>query len=158
MTPSIHMKFLCDSMLAHIGRRLRMAGYDTVIAKGGESDHELVLRAREENRTLLSGDRQMRERKAAKSVLVFLPGNEEESWVRHLSQVLGVDWLHAPFTRCLECNLILESPPSEKISELPEPIKQQGFSFRYCPGCDKIFWEGGHVQRMRERLQKLQNG
>jgi uncharacterized protein len=44
-------------MLTGIGRWLRAAGYDTVIAAGGASDADLLAQARAESRVLLTCDR-----------------------------------------------------------------------------------------------------
>jgi uncharacterized protein with PIN domain len=151
-------KFLCDAMLAHLGRRLRMAGYDTAIADGSESDHELVLRCQAEGRLLLSADRQMQERKAAEGLLVFLPTNNQGPWVRLLAESFQVEWLKDPFSRCLECNhALLPLPDQKKIELVPEGIRNQEREFRYCPVCDKAYWQGSHVDRMRRELQKLEN-
>jgi uncharacterized protein len=148
------MKFLCDAMLAHLGRSLRMAGYDTEIASGAHSDFELVEKARSEGRLLLTCDRQMLERKAAEGVVFYRSSNDEESWARFLAKELGLSWLHAPFTRCLDCNRPLEAASPDELAKLPESIKGQ--PLKRCPGCKKIFWEGGHVERMRKQLSDLQ--
>ena len=52
-------RFLCDEMLHGLGRWLRAAGYDTVIAKGGIPDRELARRCAGEDRILLTKDRHL---------------------------------------------------------------------------------------------------
>ena len=52
-------RFLCDQMLHGLGRRLRAAGYDTVIAVGGIPDRELAGRCAGEDRVLLTKDRHL---------------------------------------------------------------------------------------------------
>ena len=52
-------RFLCDEMLRGLGRWLRAAGYDTVIAGGGIPDRALAARCAEEDRVLLTKDRQL---------------------------------------------------------------------------------------------------
>lgn len=142
-------------MLTQLGRTLRMAGYDTEIAAGTESDHELVLICIEESRFLLSGDRQMQERKAAREFLVYLPGNDEDAWAALLKKKCGVDWLHAPFTRCLECNRVLEALPEKMAGLAPERITRLKEPVSYCPSCQKAYWAGSHVKKMRDRLESL---
>ena len=44
------LRFLCDEMLAGLGRWLRIAGYDTAIASGGRRDRDLVKQAHAEQR------------------------------------------------------------------------------------------------------------
>jgi uncharacterized protein len=52
-------RFLCDEMLHGLGRWLRAAGYDTVIAKGGIPDRKLARRRAGEDRILLTKDRHL---------------------------------------------------------------------------------------------------
>lgn len=157
MSDSIELRFLCDAMLAALGRRLRMAGYDAEIEAGGRSDHELLTHAARGGRVLLTGDRQILERKAAREPgrVVFLPGNDELEWARLLRRELGVSWTHRPFTRCLECNQPLRALDPVRNSELPEGASPA--TARECAACRRLYWEGTHVERMRAALERLQS-
>ena len=53
------MRLICDEMLLRLGRWLRAAGYDTVIAEGGMDDATLIARCAAENRVLLTRDREL---------------------------------------------------------------------------------------------------
>lgn len=147
------MKFLCDAMLGHLGRRLRAAGYDTRIAHGTHRDREFVALARAERRFFLTCDRHIHEIKGADSVLVYLPENSEAAWTAYLTTKFGVDWLHAAFTRCLDCNSLLEPAPSELRAIIPEDSRH--LPAFYCPNCRKVFWEGSHTREMRRKLGAL---
>jgi len=142
-------------MLGHVGRRLRMAGYDTIIDRGETSDADLIERAKRENRLFLTCDKKIQEIKGAEDLLIYLDKGDEISWAKYLSHHFDVNWTHAPFTYCIDCNRPLEAVPSAAYDRLPLNIKQQGQSGRYCPSCDKVFWEGSHVERMKQQLQKL---
>jgi uncharacterized protein len=50
------LRFLCDEMLRGLGRWLRAAGYDTLIADGGIPDRILAQRCAMEKRVLLTKD------------------------------------------------------------------------------------------------------
>ena len=57
------------------------------------------------------------------------------------------------FTRCTACNGTLE--PVEKsavFDELPEHVRGTLDKFRQCPSCGKLYWEGSHTDRIREKL------
>jgi uncharacterized protein len=151
------MKFLCDAMLAHIGKRLREAGYDTRIDRGLISDYELVLLALEENRWFLTCDHSIQEIRLAKPILLHQASRREEDWASYLGLLLGVNWLHAPFSRCLECNWLLQSPSPEALELVPPAVKAEGLELRQCPECHKIYWEGSHVRSMRQQLEKLES-
>lgn len=126
------MKFICDQMLGKLGRWLRTAGYDTVIIQDSTPDSEILQRALVENRTVLTRDKDF----AGKEGALYLSGEQLEECVAELTQKLKIDWLHAPFTRCLECNTLLEIEGNST----------------YCPKCAKHYWEGSHTGRMRKTL------
>ena len=57
-----------------------------------------------------------------------------------------------PFTRCLECNSILEEASREAVRErLPPKIRDKEV-FAVCPSCQRVYWEGSHYERMSELL------
>ena len=95
-------------MLRGLGRWLRAAGYDTVLAAGGIPDRILAAHCAREGRVLLTKDRHLAA--AVKDVLPMLlvPGEGIDDGARALRIALGVDWQHAPFTRCLVDNTPLD--------------------------------------------------
>lgn len=143
-------------MLGHVGRRLRSAGYDTLIDGGKLSDDELLKQACNESRLFLTCDEEVHQMPRGADVL-YLPENDEESWAVKLARNAHVDWMLAPFTRCLDCNTQLTPASEEQRSLMPENIKKYGPPGLYCRTCDKLYWEGSHTDRMRARLQKLKD-
>jgi predicted Fe-S protein YdhL (DUF1289 family) len=60
-----------------------------------------------------------------------------------------------PFSRCLICNARLLPVAKRLVRDLlPERVRDRLDSFHRCPGCQRIYWEGSHWRRMRERLQR----
>lgn len=150
------MKFLCDEMLQRVGRWLRAAGYDTAIEAQGSSDRRLLERAFEEGRCLLTRDRKLLEHRGARETVVLLTGEDVEGCARELSERLGVDWQLNPFTRCLRCNTPLVSASAAQMHGIPPRARARVDHALYCPQCRQLYWEGSHVQRMRERLRQWQ--
>jgi uncharacterized protein with PIN domain len=146
------MRFLCDEMLGRLGRWLRAAGYDTAIAAGGLADRDLVRRSRAEDRILLTRDRHLAETARGGVRVVLIDGDGVEAGARALNRMLGVDWQHAPFTRCLVDNTPLAAAPPERAAEVPASSRAAGGPFLVCPACRRLYWPGGHVRRMRARL------
>lgn len=144
------MRFLCDEMLQRLGRWLRAAGYDTLVARDASPDRILLLRAVREGRHLITRDRKLIEHRAAPGTVVLLSGNALETCARELGTRLPIDWLHQPFTRCTVCNTPLTLAPDERRTELPADL--HGSEVFACPGCERLYWEGAHVRRMRARL------
>jgi uncharacterized protein with PIN domain len=149
-------RLLCDEMLRGLGRWLRAAGYDTVIASGGLPDRALAARCAEEDRVLLTKDRHLAATVARTAPVVLLPGDGIDETARALRIALDVDWQYAPFTRCIVDNRPLEAAPSNLEARVPERSRSAGGSLRVCPKCGRLYWPGGHVRRMQQRLAAWQ--
>lgn len=148
------MKFLCDEMLKGLARWLRAAGYDTHIGPDGTPDSELIEQARQQKRIFLTRDRRLATQQPAGDTLVLLECNAEKACLEELRHRLGVDWLYRPFSRCLKCNTpLLEADPA-RWREVPEQSRALATRLLYCPSCDQLFWDGGHVARMRKQLEQ----
>lgn len=145
-------RFLCDEMYKGLARWLRAAGYDTAIAADGAPDREVVARACAEDRWLVTRDAGIAEHAAARPCLILLERERPEAAAAELADRLGLDWYHAPFTRCLLCNTPLETPPEAVAARAPADVAGP---LRWCPTCDRLYWEGSHTRRMRHGLQRL---
>jgi len=150
------MKFLCDEMLQRVGRWLRAAGYDTLIAERGETDRRLLQCAREQGRWLLTRDRKLLEHRGADEAVLFLASDGVDACIGELTRRLAIDWLYRPFSRCLRCNTPLVEASAEQMQQIPERVRDRFDTARYCPRCRQVYWEGSHVRRMRERLREWQ--
>jgi uncharacterized protein len=149
-------KLLCDEMLQRLGRWLRAAGYDTLIADGGKWDRDLLVRAVRERRILVTRDRKLPEHRGAMGWVIVLRANDLEGCVAEISEQLRIDWLLKPFTRCVVCNTELAPLPPALRSAIPQGLSSQQADLRHCPLCWKVYWSGGHVDRMRRRLEGWQ--
>lgn len=141
-------------MLIQLGRWLRTAGYDTAIERGSRSDAELVRHAIEENRLLITCDRGLAEHKAAQGRTVILTTSSLEDRIAELCSKVPVDWMHAPFSRCIECNLELVPAPDREASRLPDEVRRFAPNIHFCSECRNLYWEGSHVRRMKKRLAR----
>jgi hypothetical protein len=137
-------------MLRGLGRWLRAAGYDTTIADGGASDGDVLARAVREARVLLTRDRRLAARARTAAVLLHPGGLEAEA--AQVRAALGIDWLHAPFTRCLLDNTPLTPAGAAQRAAVPERARALGGPLCGCPVCGRVYWPGSHVRRMLGRL------
>jgi uncharacterized protein with PIN domain len=145
-------------MLQRVGRWLRAAGYDVAIAESGESDAVLMQQARYQKRLLITRDRGLAEYHDAHEYVVLLQGNRLDELLRELTERLDIDWEYKPFTRCMECNTPLVVAPPEVIPRVPKESLREGETLLYCPHCDKPYWNGSHVKRMRKQLARFARG
>lgn len=147
------MKFLCDHMLYRLGKWLRAAGYDTEIVMTPISDHKILSHALLTDRRLITRDRHFLQMKAAIPILLYLKSNDFEACIKELNQKIKINWLYAPFSRCLMCNTLLEQPEPECIEQISFSIRKKKNTFWYCPFCRHIYWEGSHTEHMHHQLQ-----
>jgi len=60
------------------------------------------------------------------------------------------------FTRCIECNGLLEDIEKEKIAGRLLP-KTRGYyrKFRICNDCNRIYWNGSHYKSMKKKIREI---
>ncbi len=156
-TGSTLHRFLIDRMLIRLGRYLRAAGHDAADGAHDATDRRLVERAAGEGRLLLTCDRRMQQFRDADRLLLVLDSNGLCRSAAELSGRLTVDWLLAPFTRCLVCNRPVEPVADGPDGNLPVPADAAGPVTR-CPDCGRLYWQGGHARRLRARLAAWNDG
>jgi hypothetical protein len=150
------MRLLCDEMLKGVGRWLRAAGYDVALVDDGAHDDDLLARTAAKDRLLLTCDRRLFARAGSAAAVVVLGTETVDGAARELSARLGIDWLHAPFTRCLRDNAPLVAAGEEAIAELPATARQGDGPIMRCPECNRVYWPGSHVRRMLTKLTRAQ--
>lgn len=149
-------RLLCDEMLHRLGRWLRAAGYDTVIAGNGTADGAILAQAQAEDRVLVTRDRALAAR-AGPAVRTFaLDSDRLDEGARQLRDRLGIDWCRAPFTRCLVDNTPLRAAEPSEHARVPPGAHAPDGTLTTCPACGRLYWPGGHVRRMLARLAEWQ--
>jgi uncharacterized protein len=150
-------KLLCDEMLSKLGKWLRAAGYDTLIANSSMSDQELLDLAVAQDRILLTRDSHFAERRIPLNRVLYLQSNSVEDCVKELRGLLEIDWLVQPFSRCMICNTAFTAPQDEALKKLPEDVRSQHKKVWYCEKCKKAYWEGSHTGHMLQQLKQWQS-
>ncbi len=154
----LELRFIVDTNVGHLARKLRMLGYDTLFVNPVE-DVTLLRIAREEDRIIISGDSRLFERKALKSGEVkgfYVDAHHDPSYqLKLVMRMYGLE-PHLPFIRCFECNTLLTPKTREEAQgRVPPFIYETVKEYDYCPRCDQFFWEGDHVKRMKEFMKSL---
>lgn len=150
-----------DGNAGRLARWLRALGYDAACERGA-SDGQLVRRAAAEGRVLLTRDAGIMRRRPVTDGSVRALWLADDRWPEQLRQVvseLGLE-LSGPGpgrpARCLECNLELSSRTKAEVWErLPPRVRLGQERFWECPGCGRLYWQGTHWKRMRERVASL---
>lgn len=150
-------RFACDAMLGRTARWLRALGYDTAW-EADVADADLVRRAVAERRILVTKDRRLPEEWRIGGVLVLETEGPVEA-LREIDRRIGLGWPRELFTRCLECNEPLEPASAEEVArKAPPRVRAAHDDFRRCPSCERVYWPGSHVRRLRRRLAEALAG
>lgn len=156
--PLRETRFLCDSHLGKLARRLRLLGFDTLLAQDitGEDpgDAALARITREQHRILLTRDQELLARPELTHALEVQQA-PVEAQLQDLVGRLQLSGSAAPFTRCTCCNALVETTSPAELSTVPKGVLRRQARFWRCPGCGRIYWQGGHHRRMRELVDRL---
>lgn len=149
-------RFVCDEMLGQLAKWLRLLGHDTRYMRDVEDDEVLEV-ALDEERVLLSRDvdligRAKRADAEALRLRTLDPHDQLDAVVAALDLDVTEDRL---LSRCSVCNVVVEEVALEEVvDEVPDDAKGHDRYWR-CPDCERVYWEGTHVDEIRERVAGL---
>jgi uncharacterized protein with PIN domain len=147
-------RFMVDVMLGGLARWLRILGYDAEYVPGIE-DAELVKRAVDGGRIVLTRDRGLPAEWWVDNCLL-IDSDAPMDQLREVVDSFGLSTGDRLFTRCTICNEPLqEMHAGEAERVVPARVRESNDSFSRCPVCERIYWRGSHVDRMRRRLMDL---
>lgn len=148
------IRFVVDDHAGKLARWLRLLGYDTLHFRQID-DRELAEVARSEQRIVLTRDTTFGRRFPDTEVFRL----EDEDPFRQLAAVIrrfDLDCDSHTFTRCMLCNAPLEEIDKEQYRDHIPPIAYERCDrFARCTGCAKLYWNGTHYIRMREKLDEI---
>ncbi|MFP4482143.1 MAG: Mut7-C RNAse domain-containing protein [Thermovirgaceae bacterium] len=149
--PFGEIRFIVDVNVGRLAKLLRIAGFDTLYNQKWE-DSEIAEKAREEERILLTRDRELLKRNAViRGRLIRSP----DPWDQFGEVVtfFGLREKIDLFSRCPKCNGPLKTVDKEEIIDQLEPLTRLMYdTFTRCPGCGQIYWCGSHHSRIREKM------
>jgi len=141
--------FIVDVNVGRLARYLRAAGFDTLYDHRWSDDYIAEL-VRREQRILLTRDMRLLMRR---QVIFgrYIRATKPVDQLREVMDLFGVTTQFSPFTRCLECNCLLQPVAKEKIMHRLEPLTRKHYtSFSRCQKCGRIYWAGSHIENMRQ--------
>ena len=138
--------------LGQLTRLLRLLGFD-VLYSNAYADDEIAAISEAQGRIVLTRGRRLLHAKAVTHgtwVRSVWPRRQVDEVVRRFD----LAGLIRPFSRCADCNGRIEPVAKDAVADRLEPKTKKFFEkFYRCPDCGKIYWEGSHVDRLRERLK-----
>jgi uncharacterized protein len=150
------LKFAADRMLGRLVKWLRIMGHDAIYGPH-LSGYGLIRAARKENRLILTRDRSLRLKEPP--AFLFIESDRYPEQVRQVIRACSLRPSAHPFTRCLECNSVLQPRAKDLVEKIVPPyvfLTQEKFS--WCLECRRVYWPATHHQRMLEELRKIDAG
>jgi uncharacterized protein with PIN domain len=144
-------KFVLDTHLGRLAAYLRMAGFDTFY-RNDYTDEELAATSRDEHRILLTRDVGLLKRGAVTHGY-FIRSSDPKRQFADVIARFDLARSMQPFTLCMRCNAPLRaSSPQEVAGRVPPRVAARYGEFRSCPVCGRVYWKGGHYDRMSRML------
>ncbi|OYR52259.1 hypothetical protein DJ73_11070 [Halorubrum sp. Ea1] len=171
-------RVLVDTMCGKLATYLRMCGYDAAYAldRGVEADDRLLSLAADEDRLLVTRDRELAARAADRDPgAVLLTERDVLDQLREVAAAGLPVALAAEPTRCGECNGPVERvgpegadvDPDDRPEYVPDDVGASPAvgsdsaadtdprpAWR-CRDCGRWFWKGGHWESVAARLDDL---
>jgi len=147
-------RFLADRMLGRLARWLRILGYDTAYLPQ-LSPVGVMREGRRQGRLILTRDTRLLRRKDAPPLL-FVHSDHFREQLFQVIDTLHLDPTRALFSRCVECNRVLQEAAKDEVREqVPEYVWHTQDEFRRCPQCRRLYWGATHREHVLEELRKL---
>ena len=147
------LKFAADRMLGRLARWLRVLGLD-VIYGPHLTGYGLIRAARQEQRLILTRDRRLKQKQPPKFILIESDHYPEQ--LRQVIQECGLIVGAALFTRCLECNAVLQPQAKQSVEKsVPPYVFASQENFSWCPKCRRVYWPATHHEGMLGELRRL---
>jgi len=147
-------RFVLDTHLGKLAAYLRMLGFDTLYSNSSE-DEQLAEISRGQRRILLTRDVGLLKRSAVTHGY-FVRHTHTRRQLTEIVSRFDLARLVRPFSRCMRCNGPLEPATREAVrGRIPEGAAELHEEFRECRTCGRVYWPGGHYQRMRQWIEAL---
>ncbi len=141
--------------MGSLAKWLRLLGLDVLYPQVME-DRALLNLCKKEGRTLLTKDRKLAE--SEPSGIYLVQSQTLEAQVEEILHAFRLKQKIEPLSRCSLCNTLIQPISKEEIrSKVPPKVYASQAEFWYCPGCEQIYWQGTHWDRMRQKLERLCN-
>lgn len=152
--PLRDLKFVSDVHLGKLTKYLRMCGFDTYY-RTDFSERDIINLSISDKRVILTRDKELLKNKKVTHgywIRSIYPWKQ----LRNVLLQFDLKKRVTLFTRCLECNGLLEDVSKKEILNRLLPKTRQYYrKFKKCPDCNRIYWNGTHYQNMKRHVKVL---
>jgi uncharacterized protein with PIN domain len=146
-------EFMADHMLGRLCRWLRIMGYDVKYPEC-HSDNDILKKCIEENLVLLTRDYEFY-RRYEKSI--YIDSSDFKMQLKQVTKMFPPD-PELFFTRCPECNTVLQTVKTAIMGEGYESVKSRFSEIKQCPSCKRYYWEGSHYWKIVAEIDDVLKG
>jgi uncharacterized protein len=147
-------RFVADVHLRKLSRLLRLLGLD-VLHSPTTTDPQLVDISVREGRVLLTRDRALLKHGQLTQGLWIRSVSPREQAVEIVRR-FNVAGCVAPFTRCPQCNGLLEPiGKADAMERIPPKTARWLEDYVTCSTCGKLYWQGTHAHRIHVLLEGI---
>jgi uncharacterized protein with PIN domain len=155
--PITDPRFILDVHLGRLARFLRLLGFDAYW-ENDLDDYEIIRCSVNDRRIILTRDKGLLANSQAINGYRILSQKPDEQLMEVFIR-FDLKGHTQPFSRCMECNGLLDPVNKEEISDFLLPGTREYYSdFKKCSGCGRIYWEGSHYERMRKYIDSVIKG
>ena len=146
-------RFLCDEMLKGLAKWLRFLGFSTEIT--ANTSRIMQVLENEPSAIFLTRSRKHARIFPENSVFV-LQSDDVAEQLQELNREFSLFNRMKFLSLCSVCNIPIEPIEKAEIQgQIPERVWESFQEFWKCPVCGRIYWEGGHVQRLKDKLRRM---
>lgn len=146
--------FITDVHLGKLTKTLRLLGIDTTSNQKWD-DNDIIQHSNREHRMMLTRDRGLLKRNDARFGY-WVQSTDPDRQVEEIFNRFALKEKLQPFTRCMECNGKLQTVSLEEVADrVPPKVKEWQEEFYLCTGCEKVYWEGSHFEKLKEKVDYL---
>jgi uncharacterized protein with PIN domain len=146
-------------MLGKLARWLRMLGQDTIYSSTF-ADLDLILKAKKEERILITKDFNLYRQAIKNKIQVFYVKAQNKSEILgKLRNRYGISLIiNMKISRCPLCNNRLQTITKQVAAKTIEQNTLLHYNdFWSCPNCLSIYWQGSHWKNIKSTLDKAKN-
>ena len=151
---------MVDQNVGRLAKWLRVMGYDSSFVPDVDDDELLVI-AREQDRSIITKDRYILARRVVttgqvRAILVTADNFREQ--LGQLTREMALK-SHNVLSLCIECNERLESVSRPQVKKrMPLFVFNSQEQFYQCLNCGKLYWRGTHWHNIRAELAGFTRG
>lgn len=148
-----HFEFIVDNMLKGLAKWLRFLGFFSITVENIHNARD-YLQQHPSSIFLTSSSDHLGQLENYQGFLV--KGKKISDQLQELNREFHIFEKINLFSICSLCNVALEPISIEAvIDKVPEGVRKKVKKFQFCPHCQRVYWQGGHITRLLNKIKRM---